>query len=129
MNVYQTVFDDGQSKEEADQQGIKTGHEEERVAQFKEIVGHMQNQADDEHGADAYQKIEDLQTLAGDLGLAVRKDEIQNTPTKISQTNQAQDPGQNVRFQGAFEGKDVVKDGADLQDPPDIDLEQKDKRN
>ena len=98
VNIHEAVFDDGQGEEKADQQGIQAGHEEERIAQVEEIVGQVQDQADDEHGDDPHQKIEDLQPLAGDLGLAVGDDEVDHPPGKVAQADQTQDsrPGHEI---------------------------------
>jgi hypothetical protein len=129
VNVQQAIFDNGQGEEKTDQQGIEAGYKEERIAKLKEIIRYMQDQADKEHGNNAPQQVEDLQPLVGNLGQAIRDDEVDDPPSEAPQTDQAQKEGQKVRLQGPFETEDVIEDGPDLQDPPDVDLEKEDERH
>ena len=53
MDVHQAVFDDRQREKEADQQGIEAGHEEKGIAELHQVIGDMEDEADEEHGHDA----------------------------------------------------------------------------
>ncbi len=57
MDIHQAVFDDRQGEKEADQQGIEARHEEEGVAKLHQVIGDMEEEADEEHGDDPPQEV------------------------------------------------------------------------
>jgi len=122
VDVHEAILHDRQGKKEADQQRIKAGHEKKGITEFPDVVGNVENQADEEHENNAHQQIKDLQALPGNPGLAIGQDEIDDPPGKGPQSDHAQDQRQDMGFERPLEDKDVIKNGADFQDPADIHL-------
>jgi hypothetical protein len=127
MDVQESVSNQGNGKEKADQERVETGQEEDGPLQFEKVIQEIDHRSSNGHGDDSKDEVFDLKFLSGDSRRPEGLDQILNAPKGANAPKERNQSNEDQKDQRFVQKKSIIEDAFQLPEPFDVDLEGKEK--